>query len=33
VNKKMGLKTMQGQKKEVKNMEGDIYKNRFSGLN
>jgi hypothetical protein len=29
----MGLKTMQGQKKEVKNTEGDIYKNRFSGLN
>jgi hypothetical protein len=29
----MGLKTMQGQKEEVKNMEGDICKNRFSGLN
>jgi hypothetical protein len=29
----MGLKTVKGEKKEVKNMEGDIYKNRFSGLN
>jgi hypothetical protein len=29
----MGLKTVKGEKKEVKKMEGDIYKNRFSELN
>jgi hypothetical protein len=30
---KNGVKNCEGAKKEVQNIEGYIYKNRFSGLN